>query len=61
LVYAALLYAPVTLVTPLFASYPLMTLLIARFALRDEPFGRGLAAGVAATVVGVVLLVVGHG
>jgi drug/metabolite transporter (DMT)-like permease len=60
-VYAALLYAPVTFVTPLFASYPLVTLLIARFALRDEPFGRGLAAGVAATVVGVVLLVVGHG
>jgi drug/metabolite transporter (DMT)-like permease len=61
LLYAALLRAPVTLVAPLFAAYPLVTLALARIALRDEPFAASIAGGVAATVVGVVLLVVGHG
>lgn len=61
LVYAALMYAPVTFVSPLFAAYPLVTLALAHFLLRDEPFDISVAAGVAATVVGVVLLVVGHG
>jgi drug/metabolite transporter (DMT)-like permease len=61
LLYAALLRAPVTLVAPLFAAYPLVTLALARIALRDEPFATSIAGGVAATVAGVVLLVVGHG
>ena len=61
LVYAALIRAPVTLVAPLFAAYPLVTLALARMLLRDEPFGPRLAAGVAATVLGVVLLVAGYG
>jgi drug/metabolite transporter (DMT)-like permease len=61
LVYAALMYAPVTLVSPLFAAYPLVTLALARVVLRDEPFNLSVATGVAATVIGVVLLVIGHG
>lgn len=61
LIYAALVRAPVTLVAPLFAAYPLVTLALARLLLRDEPFGPRIAAGTAATVAGVVLLVAGQG
>lgn len=61
LIYAALLHAPVTLVSPLFATYPLVTLALARLVLRHEPFGPRIAAGVAATVFGVVALIAGHG
>jgi drug/metabolite transporter (DMT)-like permease len=61
LIYAALARGPVTLVAPLFAAHPLVTLALSRLLLRHEPFGPRLAAGVAATVAGVVLLIAGQG
>ena len=60
LIYAALARGPVTLVAPLFAAYPLVTLVLSRLLLRHEPFGLRLALGVAATVAGVVLLIAGQ-
>jgi drug/metabolite transporter (DMT)-like permease len=60
LIYAALARGPVTLVAPLFAAYPLVTLALSRLLLRHEPFGPRLALGVAATVAGVVLLIAGQ-
>ena len=51
---------PVTLVAPLFAAHPLVTLALSRLLLRHEPFGLQLAAGVALTVAGVVLLIAGQ-
>jgi drug/metabolite transporter (DMT)-like permease len=60
LMYAALARAPVTLVSPLFAAYPLVTLLLSRLLLRQEQFSARLAIGVAATVAGVVLLIAGQ-
>jgi drug/metabolite transporter (DMT)-like permease len=61
LIYAALMRAPVTLVAPLFAAYPLVTLVLTRAMLRHEPFSVRIVLGVGATVAGVVLLIVGHG
>jgi drug/metabolite transporter (DMT)-like permease len=61
LIYAALARGPVTLVAPLFAAHPLVTLALSRLLLRHEPFGLQLALGVAATVAGVVLLIAGQG
>jgi len=60
LIYAALLRAPVTLVAPLFAAYPLVTMALTRTLLRHEPFDARIVAGVAATVAGVVMLIAGH-
>jgi drug/metabolite transporter (DMT)-like permease len=60
LIYAALARGPVTLVAPLFAAHPLVTLVLSRVLLRHEPLGHRLGVGVAATVVGVVLLIAGQ-
>jgi drug/metabolite transporter (DMT)-like permease len=56
--YAALGHGPVTLVSPLVASYPVVTVLLGHILLRDERIGTQLALAVAATVGGVVLLIV---
>jgi len=54
--YAALGRGPVTLVSPLVAVYPLVTLALSHVFLQYERVGRELVAGVVTTVVGVVLL-----
>jgi len=56
--YAALKYAPVTVISPLIAGYPLVTLLLSRAFLGKEDVGPQLIAGVAGAVCGVVLLLV---
>ena len=56
--YAALGYGPVTVISPLIAAYPLVTLLLSRAFLRKEDVGPQLIAGVAGAVCGVVLLLV---
>jgi drug/metabolite transporter (DMT)-like permease len=56
--YAALKYGPVTVISPLIAGYPLVTLLLSRAFLGKEDVGPQLIAGVAGAVCGVVLLLV---
>jgi drug/metabolite transporter (DMT)-like permease len=56
--YAALEYGPVTVVSPLIAGYPLVTLLLSRAFLEREEFGPQLIGGVTGAVCGVVLLLV---
>jgi drug/metabolite transporter (DMT)-like permease len=57
--YAALARGPVTLVSPVVASYPLVTLALSRLLLSaDQPTPR-VVLGVAATVAGIVLLLAG--
>jgi len=56
--YAALKYGPVTVVSPLIAGYPLVTLLLSRALLGKEDVGPQLIAGVSSTVCGVALLLV---
>jgi drug/metabolite transporter (DMT)-like permease len=56
--YAALGHGPVTLVSPLVATYPLVTVLLSSVFLKRERVDAPLIAAVAATVGGVVLLFV---
>ncbi len=56
--YGALEYGPVAIISPLIASYPLVTLLLSRAFLRKEDLTPQLIAGVSATVCGVILLFV---
>jgi drug/metabolite transporter (DMT)-like permease len=56
--YGALKYGLVTVVSPLIAGYPLVTLLLSRALLVKEGVGPQLIAGVACVVCGVVLLLV---
>jgi drug/metabolite transporter (DMT)-like permease len=56
--YGALEYGPVAIISPLIASYPLVTLLLSRAFLRKEDLRPQLIAGVTATVGGVILLLV---
>jgi drug/metabolite transporter (DMT)-like permease len=56
--YGALASGPVTIVSPLIAGYPLVTLLLSRVFLATEDVGPQLIAGVAGVVSGVVLLLV---
>jgi len=56
--YAALGRGPVTLVAPLVASYPLVTLLLSFAFLKHEHIGPQLVAAVAVIVGGVVLLII---
>jgi drug/metabolite transporter (DMT)-like permease len=56
--YSALRYGPVTVVSPLIAGYPLVTLLLSRAFLGKEDVGPQLIAGVTGAVCGVVLLLV---
>lgn len=59
LMYGALARGPVGLVAPLVATYPLFTLLFGVALLRGERPGWGQAGGVAVTVAGVALVLVG--
>lgn len=54
--YAALARNPVSVVSPLVATYPLFTLALSAMFLREEKFGPRVLAGVALTVAGVVVL-----
>jgi drug/metabolite transporter (DMT)-like permease len=56
--YGALASGPVTIVSPLIAGYPLVTLLLSRALLAKEDVGPQLVAGIAGVVGGVVLLLV---
>ena len=58
LMYAALDRGPVTLVSPIVAAYPLVTLLLSFMLTKRERVDAPLIAAVAATVGGVVLLLV---
>ena len=57
--YAALSRGPVTLVSPVVASYPLVTLGMSRLLLRSERPTRQVLLGVAMIVAGIVLLLTG--
>ena len=56
--YIALEYGPVTIISPLIAGYPLVTLLLSRLFLGKGDVGPQLIAGVTSVVCGVVLLLV---
>ena len=56
--YAALGRGPVTLVSPLVATYPLVTVLLSSLLLKRERIDAPLIAAIAATVGGVILLLV---
>ncbi|MBV8108320.1 MAG: EamA family transporter, partial [Hyphomicrobiales bacterium] len=56
--YSALGRGPVSLVSPLIATYPLVTLLLSVRFLKRERIDARLAAAVAVTVGGVVLLLI---
>ena len=56
LMYAALAHGPVTLVSPLVASYPLATLALSALLLKSVDLDLRLVAGVGVTVVGVAFL-----
>jgi drug/metabolite transporter (DMT)-like permease len=56
--YAALEYAPVAVISPLIAGYPLVTLRLSRMFLGKEDVGPQLIADVTGAVCGVVLLLV---
>jgi drug/metabolite transporter (DMT)-like permease len=56
--YGALASGPVTIVSPVIAGYPLVTLLLSRVLLAKEEVSAQLIAGVAGVVGGVVLLLV---
>ena len=54
--YAALARSPVSVVSPLVATYPLFTLALSAMFLREEKLGARVLAGVALTVAGVIVL-----
>jgi drug/metabolite transporter (DMT)-like permease len=56
--YAALGRAPVALVSPLVASYPLVTVLLSQLWLRHEPVGGRVLVAVALTVGGIVVMII---
>ena len=58
LMYGALSMAPVSLVAPIVASYPLITALVSTLVLREEVLSLRIAAGVAMTVAAIVYLIV---
>ena len=57
LMYAALNAAPVSLVAPVVATYPLITALVSALVLREEALSLRMAAGVGVTVLAVIYLV----
>jgi drug/metabolite transporter (DMT)-like permease len=57
LLYAALSMAPVSMVAPVVATYPLITVLVSAAVLREEALTLRMAAGAFITVAGVVYLV----
>ena len=56
--YAAIEYGPVTVVSPIVAGYPLVTLLLSCAFLKKEHVGPQMIGGVTSAVCGVVLLLV---
>ena len=60
LMYGALNAAPVSLVAPIVASYPLVTVLVSRLVLRDEPMSLRVVSGAVVTVLAIVYLVGSH-
>jgi drug/metabolite transporter (DMT)-like permease len=54
----ALASGPVTIVSPLIAGYPLVTLLLSRALLAKEEVSPQLIAGVSGVISGVVLLLI---
>lgn len=56
LMYAALSMAPVSLVAPIVATYPLITALVSAMVLREEPMTRHMLAGAATIVLAIVYL-----
>ena len=60
LLYAALSAGPVTLVSPLVATYPLLTLGLSALMLRSTPLDAPLAGAIALTVSGVAALIAGR-
>ena len=59
LLYAALGSGPVSLVAPLIATYPLVTVVLSIMVFRNLENGLRLAGGTALTVAGVILILVG--
>jgi drug/metabolite transporter (DMT)-like permease len=57
LMYAALSLAPVSLVAPVVATYPLVTALVSTIVLREEPLTLPMMAGATITVLAIVYLV----
>jgi drug/metabolite transporter (DMT)-like permease len=57
LMYSALITAPVSIVAPIVAAFPLVTALVSALVLRDEPLTARMAAGAAMTVAAIVYLV----
>ena len=57
LMYAALSLAPVSLVAPVVATYPLITALVSAVVLREEPLTLRMMAGATITVLAVAFLV----
>jgi drug/metabolite transporter (DMT)-like permease len=60
LMYAALAAAPVALVAPLVAGYPLVTVLLGAVALREEALRLRALAGALLVVIGIAYLVAGQ-
>jgi drug/metabolite transporter (DMT)-like permease len=59
LMYIALSQAPVSLVAPVVAAYPLVTVLLSAILLRDEPLNLRVVLGTLVTVAAVAYLVAG--
>lgn len=57
LMYVALNNAPVSLVAPIVATYPLVTVLVSAVALRDETLSLRVVAGAVVTVLAIIYLV----
>ncbi len=57
LMYAALNAAPVSLVAPVVATYPLITALVSALVLREEALSLRMATGVGVTVLAIICLV----
>lgn len=57
--FAALRHGPITLVAPLVAVYPLVTVLLSAILLRQVRITARIAAGTALTVAGVALVLIG--
>src|SRR6478609_6209592 len=57
--FAAVRHGPITLVAPLAAIYPLVTLLLSAIALRHVRITARIVAGAVLTVLGVALVLIG--
>ena len=58
LMYGALSMAPVSLVAPVVAAYPLATALVSAVVLREEPVTRHMVAGATITVLAIIYLLI---